>query len=236
MRLSDRYIFSELLTPFFVGTLAVLMMLVGNTLFAILEPMLRDKWPVQAVARMLVLNIPTVLVLTLPVATALAASLAVSRMARDSEIIALRGAGSSLLRTFLPVLFFGVLTSAANLYISDKVVPWAWKEQQNVQAILDSLPTNPVETGLTVRADNYTITFDSAQKVPGTQRRRLNNVILVENPTLGSVDFPSMTFAETADYENGGVVSQECGVPSLRSRRFDAVRRRCPRRNAEPQN
>jgi LPS export ABC transporter permease LptG len=202
MRLSDRYVFSELLVPFFIGTLAVLMMLVGNTLFAILEPMLRDKWPVAAVARMLILNIPTVLVLTLPVATALAASLAVSRMARDGEIVALRSAGTSLFRTFLPILIFGVGTAAANLYISDRVVPWAWREQQNVQAILDSLPTNPVETGLTVRADNYTITFESAQKVSPT-RRRLNRVILVENPLPGSVDFPNMTFAESADYENG---------------------------------
>ena len=83
MRLADRYVFSELILPFFIGTLAVLMMLVGNTLFAYLGRMLQEKWPVAVVLRALVLNIPTVLVLTLPVATALAASLATSRMARD---------------------------------------------------------------------------------------------------------------------------------------------------------
>jgi lipopolysaccharide export LptBFGC system permease protein LptF len=42
MRLSDRYIFAELMVPFFIGTLAVLMMLVGNTLFSYLSQMLRS--------------------------------------------------------------------------------------------------------------------------------------------------------------------------------------------------
>lgn len=201
MRLSDRYIFGELILPFLIGTLAVLMMLVGNTLFALLEQLMREKWPVSAVVRILVLNIPTVLVLTLPVATALAASLATNRMARDNEITVLRGAGRPLLRMFMPILFFGALVSVADIYISDRVVPWAWKEQQNVQAILDSLPTNPVEAGLTIRVENYTITFNSAQKMTNT-RRRLNKVIIVDNPTRMG-EYATITTAETADYEGG---------------------------------
>jgi lipopolysaccharide export system permease protein len=216
MRLSDRYMFGEMILPFLIGTLAVLMMLVGNTLFALLEPMLRDKWPVAAVARILVLNIPTVLVLTLPVSTALAASLATNRMARDNEITVLRGSGAPLFRAFVPVLFFGAIVSLLNLYISDRVVPWAWREQQNVQAILDTLPSNPVEAGLTIRVDNYTITFNSAQRVSET-KRRLNKVVIVENqPVVGSMDYARITTADSADYENGvwtmhNVVSHQYG-------------------------
>lgn len=203
MRLSDRYIFSELIMPFLIGTLAVLMMLVGNTLFALLEPMLRDKWPIAAVARILVLNIPTVLVLTLPVSTALAASLATNRMTRDNEITVLRGSGAPLFRSFAPMLVFGAIVSGLNLYISDRVVPWAWREQQNVQAILDTLPSNPVEAGLTIRVEDYTITFNSAQRMTET-RRRLNRVVIVENKrVVGSVDYARITTADTADYENG---------------------------------
>ena len=86
MRLSDRYIFGELLLPFFIGTFSVMMMLIGNTLFALLERIMRDHLPIGYVARLLVLNIPTVLVYTLPVSIALAASLATNRMARDNEI------------------------------------------------------------------------------------------------------------------------------------------------------
>lgn len=201
-RRADRYVFGELILPFLIGTLAVLMMLVGNTLFALLEPMLRDKWPVAAVARVLALNIPTVLVLTLPVSTALAASLAVNRMARDNEITVLRGAGAPLLRAFVPILVFGALIAGLNLYISDRVVPWAWREQQNVQAFLDTLPSNPVEAGLTVRVENYTITFNSAQRV-SEKRRRLNKVVIVENDHSGGPEYARIMTADSADYENG---------------------------------
>lgn len=201
MRLSDRYVFGELLLPFMIGTLAVLMMLVGNTLFALLETMLRQKWPASAVARVLVLNIPVVLVYTLPVATALAASLATNRMARDNEITVLRGSGTALARAFAPILLFGALVSVGTFLLSERVVPWAWREQQNVQSFLDNLPKSPIEAGFTIRVENYTITFNSAQKISDT-KRRLNKVQLVEAAQQPG-EYPILTLAETADYESG---------------------------------
>ncbi|MBC8102354.1 MAG: LptF/LptG family permease [Cytophagales bacterium] len=201
IRLADRYIFGEMILPFVIGTLAVLMMLVGNTLFGLLETLLRDKWPLAQVVRVLVLNIPTVLVLTIPVSTALAASLATNRMTRDNEITVFRSAGVPLLRIFLPIIAFGILMSAANLWISDRVVPWAWREQQNVQSYLDNLPSNPVDAGLTIPVENFDITFGSAQKLSDT-KRRLNQVVIVDKGVSGD-EYRTIITAKTADYENG---------------------------------
>ena len=198
MRLADRYVFSELILPFFIGTLAVLMMLVGNTLFAYLGRMLQEKWPVEIVLRALVLNIPTVLVLTLPVATALAASLATSRMARDQEVNVLRGGGAPLIRLFAPVLLFGAIISATAFYISDRVVPWAWREQQNTEALLYNLPKDPVQSNVAFKVDRYAFYIGSAQRV-GTGRLRLNKVIIVRTPD-GPDHYPIITTAQTAEY------------------------------------
>ncbi len=211
MRLSDRYIFSDLWMPFFIGTFLVLMMIVGNTLYAWLDTITREKWPLDQVARMLILNIPTATVLTLPVSTALAASLTINRMARDNEITVLRGSGVPLVRLFLPIVLFGALISAANLYISNRVVPWAFREQQNVESVLNSITASKVEQGRTFSADNYTITFRSAEKV-AKNRWRLNKVIIVENvpnfagspTTPNSRDaYPLIWTAASADYEKG---------------------------------
>ena len=202
MKISDRYLFGELILPFLITTLAVVMMLVGNTLFAILPDMVQKHWPVIAVLRICVLNIPAVLYLAIPVGTAFAASLAINRVARDNEVTVLRSSGVPLFRAFLPVVLFGILTSAGDLYIADRVVPWAFREQQNVENLLNMLPNNPVEAGLTVRVENFTITFDSAQKM-SPSKRRLNKVVIVENPKPGSGDYASITTAQTADYENG---------------------------------
>ncbi len=162
MRLSDRYVFAELILPFLIGTLAVLMMLVGNTLFAYLGRMLQEKWPIGIVLRALALNIPTVLVLTLPVATALAASLATSRMARDQEVTVLRGGGAPLIRRFAPLLLCGAISSFGAFYISDRVVPWAWREQQNTEALLYSLPKDPVQSNVAFKVERYA--FISARR------------------------------------------------------------------------
>ena len=202
MKLSDRYLFGELILPFLITTLAVVMMLVGNTLFAILPDMVQKHWPVVAVLRICVLNIPAVLYLAIPVGTAFAASLAINRVARDNEITVLRSAGVPLFRAFMPVVLFGVLTSAADLYIADRVVPWAYREQQNVETMLNLLPNNPVDVGLTVRVENYTITFQSAQKITPS-KRRLTQLVIVENPKPGTGDYATITTAKTADYENG---------------------------------
>ena len=198
MRLSDRYVFAELILPFLIGTLAVLMMLVGNTLFAYLGRMLQEKWPVMVVLRALVLNIPTVLVLTLPVATALAASLATNRMARDGEVTVLRGGGAPLFRIFLPILVFGALVSAADFFISDRVVPWAWQEQQNTEALLYSLPKDPVESNVAFKVENYAFYIGAAQRI-GPGRLKLTKVIIIRYPDRGD-GYPEITTAETAEY------------------------------------
>ena len=201
LKKSDAYIFSELLLPFFIGTFALIMMMVGTTLYALLESLLREKWPLPVILKILALNIPAVLVLALPVATSLAVSLAVNRLARDNEITALRGMGIPILRIFLPVLVFGLLVSAADLYISDAIVPWATKEQQNAQFFLDSLPKNKIDAGLTVTRDNYTITFGSREKVTDT-KYRLYKVIVVEGAKT-TAEYATITTADTMEYENG---------------------------------
>ena len=208
MRLSDRYIFSELWMPFFIGTFLVLMMIVGNTLYAWLDTITREKWPLQEVARMLVLNIPTAVVLTLPVSTALAASLTINRMARDNEITVLRGAGVPLWRIFLPIFAFGAVISFANLFIANRITPWAFKEQQNVESVLNSITSSKIEQGRTISVDNYAITFASASK-RGPNKWRLNKVIVVETPAPrpgvvpGAEQYAKVMTAEYVDYQKG---------------------------------
>jgi len=160
--------------------------------------MLQEKWPVGVVLRALVLNIPTVLVLTLPVATALAASLATNRIARDGEVTVLRGAGVPLFRIFLPIVAFGCLIGIGNLYISDRVVPWAWKEQQNIEMLLYSLPKDPIQNSVAFKVENYAFYIGTAQRV-GSNRLRLTKVQIVRAPEAPD-EYAEITTAREAEY------------------------------------
>ncbi len=125
MKLIDRMLLSELLVPFLVGTLAVVLMVSGNMLFFYAEPLFAKGVPIVAVLQMIIYHTPYLLVLTLPVATALSVSLAVNRLARDLEIVVLRNAGASLKRIFLPLLVAGLAISVVNFWLEESVVPHA---------------------------------------------------------------------------------------------------------------
>jgi lipopolysaccharide export system permease protein len=81
MRMLDRYILAEMILPFVAGIFVVIMMLVGNTLFALVDLILKNHIPLGVVARLVVFNIPTLMVLTMPIGVALAGALAVNRLA-----------------------------------------------------------------------------------------------------------------------------------------------------------
>jgi lipopolysaccharide export LptBFGC system permease protein LptF len=223
MPLRDRYLFAELILPFVTGALAVLMMLVGNTLYQLLEQMITEKWPVAFVLRVLILNIPTVLVITLPVATALAVSLSVTRLARDNEIAVLRGVGLSLDRIFLPIAIFGLLTSALSLGIADRVVPWAWRAQQDAESLLASLPTSAIDAKQTFFFESMTVTLRTAKKLP-TGGFRAGDVTVVDRGVEPG-ELPRLTRAKTADYGSGRWLLRDVAVHEFApdgTTRFDA--------------
>lgn len=163
MRLSDKSLLSELVVPLLIGLLAFLLMLVGNTLYQLLNRMMSEKWPVAYVARILLFNIPTVLVRTLPIAAAVGASLATSRLARDSELTALRAAGIPLGRIFAPLIVVGLALSAVGVYLFERVVPSAWEQQRDVQSVLTNLPENAIETATMIPIESYVFSFARAE-------------------------------------------------------------------------
>lgn len=207
MRLSDRYILSELLLPFFISTFAVLMMLVGSVLYDRLDQLLQEKWPLDFVLRLLLLAMPKVLTMALPVSVALSTSLAVNRMARDGEMTTLRAAGQPLWRTFVPIMLFGAVVATGTFYLSEKVVPWSFREQQNVDAILRNLPKDPVKTGRSLAIDDYFISFNTAQQVIPGKRFRFNKVVILFNPNRfegqNDGEYATLQLADFAEYENG---------------------------------
>jgi len=150
--------------PFAIGVAAFLTMLVGNTLFQVLEQMVRDRWPVAMVGRILLFNIPVAMQMALPVACALAPGLAWGRLVRDNEITAMRAAGIPLARLAAPALALGAVATVASALLATQTVPWAWKQQNNIEGWLANLPVTSLETSLTFTSDQTTVTWWSMRR------------------------------------------------------------------------
>lgn len=216
MRLHDRTLFGELTVPFWIGLSAFLTMLVGNTLFQLLEQMMRDRWPLAMVARVLLFNIPTALQYALPVACALAPGLAYGRLARDSEITALRAGGLSLRRLAVPAVVLGLLAGASGALLTERAVPWAWREQNNVEGWLANLPVSSLDRSLTFTSDPITVSWWRMRRT-GPRAFAMEDVTVLDRGARGSQNV-RVTRARGGEYRAGVWTLREVAVHEFDAR------------------
>jgi len=119
----DRYLVSEILGPFGLGLAVYSFILLLQQFFRLVEMIIRRGIPAATVAELLGYLVPSVLVLTVPMALLLAVLLGVGRLASDSELVALRSAGISLYRLLWPLLAVGVALAALNAYLMTDLLP-----------------------------------------------------------------------------------------------------------------
>lgn len=143
LRITDRYILSELLKPFVAGVVAFMIIMISNTLYIFMELIVKSNIDTVTVIKMLLYNLPAIIVVTLPVAYMFATLLALGRLGRDSEIIALRACGVSFSRVIAPVIVVSLLVSALGFYLQENVVPWA--NQQTVEILKEMMSKEPLQ-------------------------------------------------------------------------------------------
>ena len=123
MRLLDRYLLRELLTPLGYCLGGFLLFWVSSDLFVSLgEFQKKELLPLDILEYYLVI-LPEFLVLVLPIALLLALLYALTNHARHHEITAIRAAGISLWRLSLPYFGVGLLTSLALFAANEFWVP-----------------------------------------------------------------------------------------------------------------
>lgn len=123
MRLLDRYLFRELITPLMFCLGGFLIFWISFDLFNELNELQDRKLHLLDVVEYAVAMMPQVLVTLLPVILLLALLHALTQHARHNEITAMRAAGLSLWRICTPHFLIGLLTGMVLFLISEFVVP-----------------------------------------------------------------------------------------------------------------
>src|SRR5579862_5025480 len=204
MKILPRYLLSEMVVPFLIGQCTIVMMLTGSVLYNNANLFLQYQVPVVFVIRLALYFIPFLVHMTMPVAMAVAASLAISRLSRDSEITVMRSAGASLFRIFLPVFVTGLAVSIADFYFGEFVVP---ASIVRYLAVLDELPAHL--THLTPPAGQY-ISIDQKYVVGVRALAQRNGYIDLYDINVNSgirfftgPEAPFVAVAKTGRYEDG---------------------------------
>jgi lipopolysaccharide export system permease protein len=178
----DKYVLKELALPLFIGTVVFALLFVGNDLIYTYKTYNIEAVPLQAIAQLLVYHFPFWLAVTFPIGMALGASLAISRLTRESEITAMRAAGISVVRVFRPLFLVGVLVAFANFFWVEKVVPPSMKQYRKLANDVGILAVIPqFRSNVMLNIDRYTASFGSVlRNKDGTVL--LRDVLLIERP------------------------------------------------------
>lgn len=123
-KLLDRYIFSQLLPPFFISLGALCFVMLTKELLRLVELLVTQGVGFLAVLEVFLYLMPSFLVLTLPIAGIIGSITAFGRLSYDKEVVAMNAAGISLLRLSVPVLVFATLVFALTLTLSQWGQPW----------------------------------------------------------------------------------------------------------------
>ena len=123
--LLDRYIFTELLTPFSISLSVLCFVMFTRELLLLVELLISKGVGLLAILKVFVHLFPSFLVLTLPISGIIASITAFGRLSYDNELVAMRAAGLSLLRLSRSVFIFSLLVFGLTLVLSQWGQPWA---------------------------------------------------------------------------------------------------------------
>lgn len=201
MKKLDRYIVREMVVPFLIGTFVVVLMFQINTYIGLATELNLDSVPFSAVLQFIVYKTPEFLNLTLPAGMSLAAALAITRLARESELTAMRAAGVRILRVVLPIAIFGTFVAVGNFYLVEKVIPRTTREANRIgmQAAILGMGSTTFAANKMISLKRYTASFGSVSR--RGDDLDIRDVLLVERP--GPEGQIYLTTAQSATYHNG---------------------------------
>lgn len=192
--------YRELSVPFLIGTLTVLFMFQANQMIALFKQYSPTAVPWTATAQLILFDSPKWLLMTLPMATALATSLAFTRITRESEMTAIRSVGVPILRIMRPVMLFGLLVAAGSYYVAEYLQPAAKAASRKLAAELYMKASAPdFQSNVTVKLANKVAIIGTVARGPNNTVQ-LSNVLLYERP---DEDETILTVAERGEYRDG---------------------------------
>jgi LPS export ABC transporter permease LptF/LPS export ABC transporter permease LptG len=136
MRILTRYIFKEMFAHCLLGLLVFTFVLYVRPLSHVLELVARRSLPGSQVIFLFLLPLPSILVITIPMAVLLGTMIGLSRMAADSETIAIRATGIGKGQFVRPVLMFALCGWMVASWMSLFLAPAAVRTLKRSEASL----------------------------------------------------------------------------------------------------
>lgn len=195
MRIFTRYILKEVLFHGLIGASVFTFVIFMRDVSRILELVVRNSAPIPSVAELFFLTLPAALTVTIPMGVLVGILIALSRMAADSEITAMRAAGVGVFRFVRVLAGFGIvawlLALGNNVFIAPRSAEALAHLQKSLESSQASFEVQP--RVFYEQAKNYVLYVQDA--TTGSGAAVWKNVFLADISTPGA---SKITIAERA--------------------------------------
>ncbi len=188
-----------------------------------------ENLPMNQLAIFYLYTIPYIIQITLPIVLLLSSMFSIGKMARNSEIIAMKASGINIRQISNPVLLLGFLLSGAVFYGGEKILPTANEIRRDIleNKKVDRNPATGVvkefrRNFFYLGNSNTMYTFQEFSTVPQNARNVCKEVF-TSNQIIKRVQAEKMIFDSTGwRFVNGKIRDFSDTIPSITA--FDTLR------------
>ncbi len=186
--LLDKYILKQMLEVFILGVIIFTSIIFASEAFTqLIKQISMLGIPFNIAIMMVVLNLPSVFVMTIPISTLFATVMTINKLSLNSEITVLQACGVGIGRIAIPVFAFAIIATVASLFINEFIVPAT--SMQSKHLAIYSLQKKHVPEGKT----NYTLKEMGEDKV----LKRLIYIQQCKNKMLQNITVLDMSNKDT---------------------------------------
>ncbi|KAF0134646.1 MAG: putative permease [Candidatus Saganbacteria bacterium] len=197
MKILDRYLLKESLSPFFLGIAGFILVMTVDLLFTFVDLIINKGIPAGAMGQLLIYKLPSILVLTFPVATLFGVAMCLGRLSKDNELAALRTSGISFLRISAPVIILAVFISLSSFIVNEKIVPYSnQRSEKIIRQIIMKQPLPEIKENIFFK-DAYNRYF--YVKKLDAKHKTLENILIYE---ITDERLPRVMSAQNARLDN----------------------------------
>lgn len=169
MKKLDLFILKSFFGPFVMTFFITVFILVMQFLWLYIDELVGKGLSFWVIMEFLGWGSATILPLSMPLATLLASIMTFGNLGENNELLAMKAAGISLQRIFLPLIFVAFAISVAAFFVSNNLIPLAYNKiytlQYDIARTKDEIkiPTGTFYNGI----DGYSLRVNSSNKETG---------------------------------------------------------------------
>ncbi len=128
----DKLMLRSFFAPMLVAFAIVMFVLLLNFLWKYIEDMVGKGLTADVVAELIGYIMITLIPMGLPLSTLFGAIMTMGNLGENYELLAMKSAGMSLMRILRPLLIVVGVIAVASFFISNNLVPFAWKQSRAI--------------------------------------------------------------------------------------------------------